>query len=158
MKIIKNLFLLVLISCLFLTSCEKSPATAKDFAAALDPNKFIINNIELDETEKALGITQYLRASTENDECRFQFIICETDEQAKNVYSTNFKDDIYTTGKDYTTIKDDISKENFDYIYATVENGILVTSRLGNTILAVSSESVYSKYIFNIIEDLGYDK
>lgn len=158
MKKIHFLFVVFLVSCIILTACEKSPATAEDFSAALDTNKFIINDIELTENETSLGITKYIRAATEYDECRFQFIVCETSDQAKSIYTTEFKDDIYTTGKDYATVMDDITEDNFDYIYATVENGILVTSRLGNTVLAVSSEAIYSEYIFNIIEDLGYDK
>lgn len=161
MKKIKFISLLSAILCVFiLTSCnnERIPVTSEDFVSALDTNKFLINNVELDEELTSIGITKYIRAATEMEECKLQFIVFETSEQAQSLYNSNFKDDIYTTGKDYVSVEHDISESDFDYIQATVESGFLVTSRIGNTILAISSDSKYTEYMLNIIEELGYDK
>lgn len=161
---------LVIVCCLALfTSCQDSASktltkagysvptgetkTADEFKAILDDFGYTVSDDTKTFTEQlGYSLEAYISAYDEN--VLYEFIICESEDDAKDVYLKKVTDMDSKSTPDWVTVS--AGNDNFNKDVYDGDDSITCITRTKNTILLAVAQSEYKSDINNVFKELGY--
>lgn len=147
------IFMVIIISSLFLTGCGKKEIDVNDFLSVAGRYSYISEDITNKDKENNPKIVQSI-STTNNSDIEIKFIVFEDLNSAFNKYSIIQKEVEKLKQQDY--LFSNVSETNYEsYALNTKENYYYV-ARLDKTFLYIKGSYKDKDEIVSFVEEIGY--
>ena len=147
------IFMVIIISSLFLTGCGKKEIDVNDFLSVAGRYSYISEDITNKDKENNPKIVQSI-STTNNSDIEIKFIVFEDLNSAFNKYSIIQKEVEKLKQKDY--LFSNVSETNYESYALNTEENYYYVARLDKTFLYIKGSYKDKDEIVSFVEEIGY--
>lgn len=147
------IFMVIIISSLFLTGCGKKEIDVNDFLSVAGRYSYISEDITNKDKENNPKIVQSI-STTNNSDIEIKFIVFEDLNSAFNKYSIIQKEVEKLKQQDY--LFSNVSETNYESYALNTEENYYYVARLDKTFLYIKGSYKDKDEIVSFVEEIGY--